>query len=281
VIKAQILAGGRGKGTFDSGMRGGVKLVFSPEEAKSVAKNMLGHRLYTKQTGREGKPCNVVMVCERIFTRREFYFAMTLERAYQGPVIITSTQGGTDIEGIAMETPEAIIKEPIDLISGLTREQANRLAHKLGFVENVGNVYDQAAELMCKLYEVFRAKDCILLEINPFSEKTDGSPICMDCKINIDSNADFRQPAIFAKRDESQEDWRDVKASKAGLNYIGLDGEIGCLVNGAGLAMATMDLVKLHGGNAANFLDVGGGATASQVKEAFELITSDPRVRNW
>ena len=257
-------------------MRGGVKLVYSPDEAKEVAKNMLGHRLYTKQTGREGKPCNTLMICERIFTRREFYFAMTIDRAYQGPVIITSTQGGSNIEEIAQENPSAIIKEPIDLISGLTKEQALKLAHKLGFV---GDVYEDAAALMCKLYEVFRARDCILLEINPFSEKTDGSPICMDCKINIDENAEFRQKSIFARRDESQQDWRDVKASKAGLNYIGLDGEIGCLVNGAGLAMATMDLVKLHGGNAANFLDVGGGATASQVKEAFELITSDPRVR--
>ena len=152
-----------------------------------------------------------------------------------------------------------------------------RLAARLGFI---GNSNDQAADMMCRLYQLFTAKDCILLEINPFSETTDGQVICMDCKINIDYNTDFRQAEIFSKKDESQEDWRDVKAAKAGLNYIGLDGEIGCLVNGAGLAMATMDLVKLHGGNPANFLDVGGGATASQVKEAFELITSDPRVRN-
>lgn len=172
VIKAQILAGGRGKGTFDSGMRGGVKLVYSPEEARDIAKNMLGHRLYTKQTGREGKPCNVVMVCERVFTRREFYFAITLERAYQGPVIITSTQGGTNIEEIAAENPDAIIKEPIDIISGLTKEQGQRLAGKLGFI---GSANDSAADVMCRLYELFQKKDCILLEINPFSEKTDGS----------------------------------------------------------------------------------------------------------
>lgn len=276
VIKAQILAGGRGKGTFDSGMKGGVKLVYSPEEAESVSKNMLGHRLYTKQTGREGKPCNQVMVCQRLFLRREFYFAITLERAYQGPVIITSSQGGGNIEQIAAENPEAIIKEPIDLDKGLTAEQALKIAEKLGFVNDT---QVQAADIMQKLYKVFRAKDCILLEINPLSETTDGQVICMDCKINIDDNAEFRQQEIFSKKDESQDDWRDVKAAKANLNYIGLDGEIGCLVNGAGLAMATMDIIKLHGGNPANFLDVGGGATTSQVKEAFELITADPRVQ--
>ena len=275
VIKAQILAGGRGKGTFDSGMRGGVKLVYSADEAENVSKNMLGHRLYTKQTGREGKPCSKVMVCERLFTRREFYFAITLERAYQGPVIITSTQGGGNIEQIAAENPEAIIKEPINLDTGLTEEQSLKLASKLGFT---GEALFQASEIMQKLYKLFREKDCILLEINPLSETTDGQIICMDCKINIDENAEFRQRDIFALKDESQDDWRDVKAAKANLNYIGLDGEIGCLVNGAGLAMATMDIIKLHGGNAANFLDVGGGATAEQVREAFELITADPRV---
>jgi succinyl-CoA synthetase beta subunit len=236
---------------------------------------MLGHRLFTKQTGREGKPCNEVMVCQRIFTRREFYFAITLERAFQGPVIITSTQGGGNIEQIAAENPEAIIKEPVDIEKGLTREQASSLAQRLGFL---GDAHKQATEIMMKLYKLFKERDCILLEINPLSETNDGQVVCMDCKINIDTNAEYRQAPIFAKKDETQEDWRDVKAAKANLNYIGLDGEIGCLVNGAGLAMATMDIIKLHGGNPANFLDVGGGATAAQVKEAFELITADPRV---
>lgn len=276
IIKAQVLAGGRGKGTFNSGMKGGVKLVYSPEEAENISKNMLGHRLYTKQTGRDGKPCNQVMVCERLFPRREFYFAITLERAYQGPVIITSSQGGGNIEQIAAENPEAIIKEPIDLEKGLTEEQAMNLATRLGFF---GKGQTQAADIMQRLYKLFKAKDCVLLEINPFSETTDGNVVCMDCKINIDDNAEFRQKEIFSKKDETQEDWRDVKAAKANLNYIGLDGEIGCLVNGAGLAMATMDIIKLHGGNAANFLDVGGGATTDQVREAFELITADPRVQ--
>jgi succinyl-CoA synthetase beta subunit len=276
VIKAQVLAGGRGKGSFSSGMKGGVKMAYTAAEAETYSKNMLGHRLYTKQTGREGKPCNDVMVCERLYPRREFYFAITLERAYQAPVIITSTQGGGNIEQIAMDNPDAIIKQPIDISVGLTDEMAMDLANKLGFA---GQSKTDAADIMQKLYKLFRERDCILLEINPFTETTDGSVICMDCKINIDDNCEFRQKDIFALKDDLQEDWRDVKAAKANLNYIGLDGEIGCLVNGAGLAMATMDIIKLHGGNAANFLDVGGGATASQVKEAFELITADPRVQ--
>jgi succinyl-CoA synthetase beta subunit len=229
VVKAQILAGGRGKGTFDSGMKGGVKLVYSAQEAEAVSKNMLGHRLFTKQTGREGKPCNQVMVCERLYTRREFYFAITLERAYQGPVIITSTQGGSNIEQIAAEHPEAIIKERIDLDLGLTEDQALKLAHRLGFE---GGAQQQAADIMQKLYKLFKSKDCILLEINPLAETTDGQVVCMDCKINIDDNAEFRQKEIYDHKDESQDDWRDVKAAKSNLNYIGLDGEIGCLVNG-------------------------------------------------
>lgn len=276
VIKAQVLAGGRGKGSFSSGMKGGVKMAYSPAEAESLSKNMLGHRLYTKQTGREGKPCNQVMVCERLYPRREFYFAITLERAYQAPVIITSSQGGGNIEEIAAENPDAIIKQPIDIAVGLTNDAAMVLADKLGFT---GQSQIDAADIMQKLYKLFRERDCILLEINPFTETTDGTVLCMDCKINIDDNTEFRQGDIFKMKDESQDDWRDVKAAKADLNYIGLDGEIGCLVNGAGLAMATMDIIKLHGGNAANFLDVGGGATANQVKEAFELITADPRVQ--
>lgn len=229
VIKAQVLAGGRGKGSFDSGMRGGVKLVYSSEEAEKVSKNMLGHRLYTKQTGREGKPVHEVMVCERLFPRREFYFALTLSREYQGPVVITSSQGGGNIEQIAAEHPDAIIKEPIALDKGLTEELALSIGVKLGFT---GDSLKQAADIMQRLYKVFRERDCILLEINPLSETTDGNVVCMDCKINIDDNADYRQKEIFEKKDESQDDWRDVKAAHANLNYIGLDGEIGCLVNG-------------------------------------------------
>lgn len=276
VLKAQILAGGRGKGTFDTGLKGGVKMTYSPDEAKHVASKMLGHRLYTKQTGREGKPVSKLIMCEKLFTRREYYFALALERRFDGPVIITSTQGGTNIEDIAAEHPEAIIRHPIDIHNGLTREEALTIAERLEFRDGA---LQEAADTMLKLYDLFIKKDIVLLEINPLTEGADGKIYCMDCKINVDDNSEYRQHAIFTKKDDSQSDWRDVKAQQSNLNYIGLDGEIGCLVNGAGLAMATMDIIKLHGGNPANFLDVGGGASAGQVKDAFELITADPRVQ--
>ncbi|CAF0798664.1 unnamed protein product [Rotaria sp. Silwood1] len=276
VIKAQILAGGRGRGTFDSGLKGGVKMSFSPDEAKQVASKMLGHRLYTKQTGREGKPVNHIILCEKLFTRREYYFAMALERRFDGPVIITSTQGGTHIEEIAADHPEAIIHHPIDIVTGLERKDALSIAERLGFRNEA---LQEAADTMMKLYNLFITKDIVLLEINPLTEGSDGKIYCMDCKINVDDNSEYRQHAVFDHKDNAQKDWRDVKAEEANLNYIGLDGEIGCLVNGAGLAMATMDIIKLHGGNPANFLDVGGGASAAQVKNAFELITADPRVQ--
>lgn len=276
VIKAQILAGGRGKGTFDSGMKGGVKMTYSPDEAKQVATKMLGHRLYTKQTGREGKPVNTLIMCEKLFTRREYYFALVLERRFNGPAIITSTQGGTNIEEIAAEHPDAIIQHKIDIISGLQRDEALVIAEKLGFRNQA---LQEAADTMLKLYDLFIKKDIVMLEINPLTEAADGKIYCMDCKINVDANSEYRQHAVFDKKDNTQKDWRDVKAEESNLNYIGLDGEIGCLVNGAGLAMATMDIIKLHGGNPANFLDVGGGATAAQVRDAFELITADPRVQ--
>ncbi|CAF4838503.1 unnamed protein product [Rotaria magnacalcarata] len=276
VIKAQILAGGRGRGTFDSGLKGGVKMAFSPDEVKQVAKKMLGHRLYTNQTGRDGKPVDKIIICEKLFTRREYYFALALERRFGGPVIITSTQGGTHIEEIAVEHPEAIIHHPIDVITGLEHKDALTIGEKLGFRNDA---LKEVADTMMKLYDLFMKKDIILLEINPLTEAADGKIYCMDCKINIDDNAQFRQQAVFDEKDNAQKDWRDVKAEEANLNYIGLDGEIGCLVNGAGLAMATMDIIKLHGGSPANFLDVGGGASAAQVKNAFELITVDPRVQ--
>ncbi|UJR15572.1 hypothetical protein I4U23_002510 [Adineta vaga] len=276
VIKAQILAGGRGKGTFDTGLKGGVKMTYSPDEAKQVASKMLGHRLYTKQTGREGKPVNKLILCEKLFTRREYYFALALERRFDGPVIITSTQGGSHIEEIAVEHPDAIIHHPIDIHTGLELNDALNIAERLGFRNEA---LQEAADTMMKLYKLFIEKDIILLEINPLTEGADGKIYCMDCKINVDDNSEYRQHAVFNQKDNTQKDWRDVKAEESNLNYIGLDGEIGCLVNGAGLAMATMDIIKLHGGNPANFLDVGGGASAAQVKDAFELITADPRVQ--
>ncbi|KAK2514275.1 Sucla2 [Columba guinea] len=276
VIKAQVLAGGRGKGTFEGGLKGGVKIVFSPEEAKAVSSRMIGKKLFTKQTGEKGRICNQVFVCERRYPRREYYFAITMERSFQGPVLIGSSQGGVNIEDVAAENPDAIIKEPIDIVEGIKKEQAVRLAQKMGFPSNL---VDEAAENMIKLYNLFLKYDATMIEINPMVEDASGVVMCMDAKINFDSNSAYRQKKIFDMQDWTQEDERDRQAAKADLNYIGLDGNIGCLVNGAGLAMATMDIIKLHGGTPANFLDVGGGATVHQVTEAFKLITSDKKVR--
>jgi len=276
VVKAQVLAGGRGKGHWDSGLKGGVKLVYSADEAKEVASKMVGHKLFTKQTGAEGRICNKVMVVERLYIKREYYFAITMERSMGGPVLIGSSQGGVNIEEVAEENPDAIIKEPIDITVGITKEQALFVAREMGFSESS---LGEAADYIIKLYnDVFLKCDASMVEINPMTEDRTGSVFCMDAKISFDDNAAYRQKEIFKLRDWSQEDERDHKAAEADLNYIALDGSIGCLVNGAGLAMATMDIIQLHGGTPANFLDVGGGATAEQVTEAFKLITSDPNV---
>ncbi|KAJ1499542.1 beta' subunit [Coelomomyces lativittatus] len=275
VIKAQVLAGGRGKGKFTSGLQGGVKLCTSHKEVEKYAKEMLGYRLITKQTGAEGKPCNKVYICERLFPKHEFYFAVLMDRKHQGPVLVGSSQGGMDIEAVAAKDPTAIHTLPIDIKEGLSLEAATNFAKKIGFKENAS----EAATVFTKLYRLFLEKDATLIEINPMAvEKQSNSVVCMDCKINIDDNADFRQTELFKLRDLSQEDPREVKAAEAKLNYIGLDGNIGCLVNGAGLAMATMDIITLKGGKPANFLDVGGSATPQQVTDAFRIISSDSRV---
>ncbi|KAL7057007.1 hypothetical protein AAHC03_018954 [Spirometra sp. Aus1] len=276
VVKAQVLAGGRGKGIWDSGLKGGVKITFNKDEATNVAQRMLGHHIYTKQTGEAGQMCSAVSIVERKYLRREFYFAIALDRTSAGPMIIASSQGGVDIEQVAAECPEAIVRYPVDIMEGLTEEKALELAERLGFSSDQNK--RDAAEYFRKLYELFVTKDATLIEINPMAEDNNGKVLCMDCKMTFDDNAESRQPDIFKLRDWSQMDERDVQAAGAQLNYIGLDGSIGCLVNGAGLAMATMDIIKLHGGSPANFLDVGGGATANQVTEAFRLITSDPKV---
>ncbi|VUZ43685.1 unnamed protein product [Hymenolepis diminuta] len=276
VVKAQVLAGGRGKGVFDSGLKGGVKITYSREEALNVAKRMLGHRIYTKQTGEAGTVCSAITIVERKYLHREFYFAIALDRVTAGPMIIASSQGGMNIEQVAAETPEAIIKIPVDIEAGLCMETAKKLAADMGF--NTLESQQEAAEIFTKLYKLFTETDATLVEINPLAEDNSGKVLCMDCKMNFDDNAEKKQPEIFALRDWSQMDERDVRAAAADLNYIGLDGSIGCLVNGAGLAMATMDIIKLHGGSPANFLDVGGAATAGQVNEAFRLITSDSKV---
>lgn len=276
VVKAQVLAGGRGRGHFDNGLKGGVRMAFSEQEAVKLAEQMIGHKLITKQTGEKGIICNEVMIVERLYPRREFYFAIMMERSYGGPVMLASSVGGVNIEEIAAENPEAIITEPIDIATGVTREQARRVAEGLGFSESS---IDEATDMITKLYETFLNNDSLMLEINPFVEDTTGKVLCLDAKVRFDDNAFFRHKQIFESRDWTQSDDREREAANHNLNYIALDGDIGCLVNGAGLAMATMDIIKLHGGNPANFLDVGGGATAKQVTEAFRIISSDPKVQ--
>ncbi|KAH6656183.1 putative succinyl-CoA ligase [Plectosphaerella plurivora] len=275
VIKAQVLAGGRGKGTFDNGLKGGVRVIYSAHEAEMFAEQMIGHNLITKQTGATGRLCSSVYICERKFARREFYLAILMDRASQGPVIVSSSQGGMDIETVAKENPEAITTTYIDIHKGVTDDIGRDIATKLGFSEQC---IEEAKDTIQKLYKIFQEKDSTQIEINPLSETSDHQVLCMDAKFGFDDNADFRQKEVFEWRDTTQEDADEVRAAKSGLNFIKLDGDIGCLVNGAGLAMATMDIIKLNGGAPANFLDVGGGATPAAIKEAFELITSDPKV---
>ncbi|XP_032678169.1 succinate--CoA ligase [ADP-forming] subunit beta, mitochondrial [Odontomachus brunneus] len=274
VLKAQVLAGGRGKGHFKGSSVSGVKMCETPEEAKALAGQMLGKLLITKQTGEAGRICNAVMVTQRMFPRKEYYLAVMMERAFGGPVIIASSQGGVNIEEVAATNPGAIMYEPIDLKKGITKEQAERITTKLG----LENVKDYISNIIMNLYQMFLKKDALLLEVNPLAEDINGNYFALDCKCRFDDNAEFRQKELFALRDWTQEDSKEVEAAKFDLNYIALDGNIGCMVNGAGLAMATMDIIKLHGGEPANFLDVGGGASTSAVKEAFKIITSDSRV---
>ncbi|CBF79284.1 ATP-grasp domain-containing protein [Aspergillus tetrazonus] len=275
VIKAQVLAGGRGKGHFDNGLKGGVRVIYSPTEAKMFAGQMIGHKLITKQTGAGGRLCNAVFIVERKFARREFYLAVLMDRKTQGPVIVASSQGGMDIEAVAKENPDAIITTPIDINVGVTDAIATKIANELGFSEQC---VDDAKKTIQNLYKAFMETDATQIEINPLSETSDHQVLAMDAKLGFDDNAEFRQKEIFSWRDTTQEDADEVKAAEHGLNFIKLDGDIGCLVNGAGLAMATMDIIKLNGGSPANFLDVGGGATPAAIKSAFELITSDPKV---
>lgn len=276
VLKAQVLAGGRGVGTFKNGFKGGVRVVNNPEEAKEIASKMINQLLVTKQTGAEGRICNSVMVAERKFPRREFYFAVMMERAFNGPVIIASSQGGVNIEDVAAATPEAIVYEPIDIECGLTQEQALKVVKKVGLEEHA----DNTVRMLMNMYKLFVEKDALLIEINPYAEDAlqDCEFFALDAKLRFDDNAEFRQKELFALRDWTQENPQEVEAAKFDLNYIALDGSIGCMVNGAGLAMATMDIIKLYGGEPANFLDVGGGATANAVMEAFKIITSDEKV---
>merc|ERR1712012_1051510 len=275
VVKAQVLAGGRGKGHFAGGAKGGVRLVYSPEEVEEASAGMIGDFLITKQTGADGRICNSVMVTERKYMRKEFYIAFMNERSFNGPVCIASSEGGVNIEEVAEKNPDAIVKFPIDVKIGLELDGAKEIAKAVGIHPSK---VDEVAQILMNLYDLFTSKDASMVEINPFAEDSTGEFVCLDAKLKFDDNAEFRQKAVFDQRDWSQEDKREVEAANYNLNYIALDGDIGCMVNGAGLAMATMDIIKLHGGSPANFLDVGGGATANQVKEAFKIITGDPKV---
>ena len=272
IVKAQIHAGGRGKG-------GGVKLAKSPEEVKAHADAILGMHLVTHQTGPQGKLVRKVLVAEASEIVDEFYLGMVLDRTTSRIVLMGSDEGGVNIEEVASARPEKIFKEMIDPTVGLRPFQARRLAYNLAILKDL---VPKAGSLMSALYTTFIHNDCSLVEINPLAiTKTDNGQdiVALDAKLNFDDNALWRQPDIESMRDPNEEDARELEASESGLSYISLDGNIGCMVNGAGLAMATMDLIKLHGGDPANFLDVGGSATTDTVAHAFRLILADKKVK--
>ena len=276
VVKAQIHAGGRGKGTFKNGFKGGVHVCATPAEAKSLAEQMLGQVLVTHQTGAEGKLVSKVFIGEAVDIAKELYFAILLDRPNSTHTIIASTEGGVNIEEVAEKTPEKIHKEPVHPTIGLQGFQCRKIAAALGLR---GPLMNQAVKLFTALYNLYLKADCSMVEVNPLVITGDGRLMALDAKFNFDDNALYRHPEIVAMRDKTEEDPREVAASEFNLNYIGLDGNIACLVNGAGLAMATMDIIQHYGGKPANFLDVGGGASKEQVTAAFKIILGDPNVR--
>jgi len=276
VIKAQVLSGGRGLGHFKNGFKGGVHMITKPEQVREYASKMIGQELVTKQAP-NGIICNQVYLMERVYLRREMYLSILMDRASQGPLMVGSPRGGTSIEDVAKSDPGSIFTEPIDILQGLDEDTCNRMTKNLGLEEGTHS-FDETVKTMKNLYQMFIDCDCTQVEVNPLAETPEGSIMVCDAKVNFDPNAEFRQGSIFARRDFTQEDPREVEASKYDLNYIGLHGNIGCMVNGAGLAMSTMDIIQLKGGSPANFLDVGGGATEEQVQKGFELLNSDPQV---
>ena len=270
VIKAQVHAGGRGKA-------GGVKVVKSREEAADITNGLIGKNLVTYQTDANGQPVNSVLVCEDMYpVQRELYLGAVVDRSSRRVTFMASTEGGVEIEEVAHNTPEKILKVTVDPLVGLLPFQARDVAFQLGLE---GKQINEFVKLMTGAYQAFVENDFALFEINPLAIRGDGSLACVDAKVGIDSNALYRLPAVAALRDKSQENERELKASEFDLNYVALEGNIGCMVNGAGLAMATMDIIKLKGGQPANFLDVGGGATKERVIEAFKLILADPSVQ--
>ena len=269
VVKAQIHAGGRGKG-------GGVKLAKSPEEAKQIASEMLGMNLVTHQTGPEGREVKTLLIEEGLPIDQEFYLGITLDRASGKNVFMASSEGGTEIEEVAAETPEKILRETIEPGIGMQAYQARNLAFGLGLPKEL---IGQAAKFMMSLANAFEKMDATIVEINPFLKTTDGRLIALDAKVNFDGNAMFRHKDYPELRDLNEEEPLEIEASKSDLSYIKLDGNIGCMVNGAGLAMATMDIIKHTGGEPANFLDVGGGASQERVEDAFRILLADENVK--
>jgi succinyl-CoA synthetase beta subunit len=276
VVKAQIHAGGRGKGIFKDGFKGGVKIAGSIEEAKHFAQAMLGNTLVTHQTGPAGKVVNTVLFTPPSAFEKEYYLAIIMDRESAAPVIIASREGGVDIEEVAAHSPEKIVKIAVDPGSGIQPYQIRLINHALGFS---GGLAKELAGQLKALYRFFMEKDCSQVEINPLVTTSSGHLEVLDAKVNFEDNALFRHPEILALRDLSEEDPKEVEASNSGLSYVALEGNIACLVNGAGLAMSTMDIIKHFGGEPANFLDVGGGATAAQVTQAFRIILKDPNVK--
>jgi succinyl-CoA synthetase beta subunit len=279
VVKAQIHAGGRGKGAFKeaaAGEKGGVRLAKSIEEAETFAKQMLGNTLVTVQTGETGKQVNRLYIEDGAAIDKEFYLSILIDRATSRVSFVVSTEGGMDIETVAHDTPEKIVTFSVDPATGIMPHHGRHVADALGLK---GDLVKQAGKLTEQLYAAFIAKDMEMLEINPLIVTKDGKLRCLDAKVSFDDNALYRHPEIVELRDKTEEDEKEIEASKHDLAYIALDGNIGCMVNGAGLAMATMDIIKLYGEFPANFLDVGGGATTEKVTAAFKIITADPKVK--
>ncbi|MBV7503750.1 ADP-forming succinate--CoA ligase subunit beta [Bacillus sp. sid0103] len=269
VVKAQIHAGGRGKA-------GGVKVAKNLDEVRTYASEILGKTLVTHQTGPEGKEVKRLLIEEGCDIKKEYYIGLVLDRATSRVVLMASEEGGTEIEEVAEKTPEKIFKEEIDPVVGLQPYQARRIAFNINIPKELIN---QAVKFMTALYNAYIDKDCSIAEINPLVVTGDGKVMALDAKLNFDSNALYRQKDVLEYRDLEEEDAKEIEASKFDLSYVALDGNIGCMVNGAGLAMSTMDIIKHYGGDPANFLDVGGGATAEKVTEAFKIILSDPNVK--
>ena len=283
MVKSQIHAGGRGKGTFTDGFQGGVKFSPTKEKAIEIASKMLGNTLVTKQTGEDGRKVQTIYFTEAANLGKrpdgrddEYYLAILLDRATSRPVIVASTEGGMEIEEVAHHTPEKIFKVHVDPALGLQGFQARQVAFALGFT---GDLFKQCVKLVTSLYRFFWEKDCSMVEVNPLLVTAEGQLLALDAKVSFDSNALFRHPDIVSLRDLNEEDPKEIEASKFDLSYIALDGNIACLVNGAGLAMSTMDIIQHFGGSPANFLDVGGGASKEQVTAAFKIILGDPNVK--